>query len=94
MQNENYERGFIKYIILFVIAIIILSYLGFDIKKIFTSPTTINNFSYVWGIVKNIWVNYLSVPFTFIWSEAIRPVLSILWNVFKAGLANMQVSGK
>jgi hypothetical protein len=80
------KRGFIGIIVLVVIAILLLSYLNFDLKKIFTAPAVKTNFSYIWGIVTNIWVNYLSVPFTFLWVEAVQPVLDLAWKAFMLGI--------
>ena len=87
---EKNKKGFIRLIVLIIVAIIILSYLNFDLKKLFTTPTTVNNFSYVWTFIKNVWNNYLSVPFTFLWSEALKPLMNILWKAFKAGIENIQ----
>ena len=91
-MNNLFKKGFIGIIALIVIAIILLSYLGFDLKKIFTSPSVINNFSYVWGIIKTIWLNYLSVPFTFVWNQVVVPLMQILWKVFLAGVDNIKNS--
>ena len=87
MKNSmKKNRGFIGIIVLIVVAIIILSYLGFDLKKIFTSDLTQKNFSYVTSFVKDIWSNYLSVPFTFVWNEAVKPLLLLAWKTFMAGV--------
>lgn len=80
------NKAFIGIIVLIVIAILLLSYLGFDLKKIFTSTAVKNNFSYLWGIIKTIWNNYLSVPFTFVWSNLLKPLFEIMWKAFLAGV--------
>lgn len=49
------NRGFIKTIIIVVIAIIILSYYGIDLKKVITSDQVKANLAYVWNIIVNIW---------------------------------------
>lgn len=62
--NKN-EGGFIKMVIIIVIAIIILSYYGVDIKTLITSDQVQSNLSYVWGIVVKIWdlfVEYIWTP--------------------------------
>lgn len=84
-QHKN-SRGFIGIIVIIIIAIIILSYLGFDLKKLFTSDMAQKNFSYVTGFIKNLWSNYLSVPFTFVWNEAVKPLFQIMWKAFLAGV--------
>ncbi|MEI7513476.1 MAG: hypothetical protein WCJ74_02550 [bacterium] len=88
------KRGFIGIIVLVVIAILLLSYLGFDLKKIFTAPAVKNNFSYVWGFISNIWMNYLSVPFTFLWGEAVKPVLELAWKTFMLGIDAIKSANK
>lgn len=51
-MKNNYQRGFIKEILLIVIAIIILSYFGVSIKEVLDKEAVKNNFFYVWeGVV-------------------------------------------
>ena len=88
------NKAFVGMILLVIIAILLLSYLGFDFKKIFTSEAVKNNFFYVWGIVKNIWNDYLSVPWNFIWVEAFKPIFDIMWKGFLAGLDGIKNANK
>lgn len=90
MPQLKSNRGFIKLIVIIVVAIIILSYLGFDLKKTVTSDLTQKNFGYVWGFVKNLWSNYLSVPFTFVWNELLKPLFELAWKALKAGISGIQ----
>lgn len=55
------QQGFIKWILLLVVAVVILSYYGFDIQKAIESPTTQSNFNYLQKIAWNVW-NFLK-PF-------------------------------
>ncbi len=89
-NNLKTNRGFIKLIIIIIVAIIILSYLGFDLKKLFTSDLVSKNFTYVWGLISNLWVNYLSVPFEFVWNEAIKPIFIFAWKALKSGISGIQ----
>ena len=89
-MKKNYNGGLIGIIVLIIIAILILSYFGFDLKRIFTSPMVKDNFLYVWGIIKTIWTDYLSVPFTFLWNEALKPLIQIVWKAFVAGLEGIK----
>lgn len=83
---KNDQKGLIRTIIIIIIAIVILSYFGFDLKNIFTSEQVQKNLSYVWNFIVNIWTNYLSVPFSYLWGIWVeyiwRPLLDILsgWN--------------
>jgi hypothetical protein len=86
------SRAFIGIIVLIIIAILLLSYFGFDLKKIFTSEAVKNNFSYVWGIIKNIWSDYLARPWNFIWDNAFKPLFSLMWSAFLAGLEGIKAA--
>lgn len=68
--NKNKNGGFIKMIIIIVIAIVVLSYYGFDLKSIFTSDQVQDNLAYVWDIVVKIWDLFIA----YIWN----PLLNIL----------------
>jgi hypothetical protein len=65
----NKQAGFIKWIIIIVIALIILGYFGFDIKKAIDAPATQSNLTYAQQVVSNVWHNYLRVPVLFVWSK-------------------------
>ncbi len=76
-HNQN-NRGFIKYIIIIIIAILILSYFGFNIKSIAESDTSKSNFSYVWGWISYVWNTFLATPAHFIWDKIL---VGIVWNM-------------
>lgn len=86
--NQN-QRGFIKYVILIVIGILILSYFGFDIKKTVESEQSQSNLSYVWGLAVYVWDHFLAGPVIWVWSKII---VGFLWNtvllpmMMKAGI--------
>lgn len=91
MKNSiKNNQGFIGIIVLIIVAVVILSYLGFDLKKIFTSDMVQKNFSYVTGVIKNIWSNYLSVPFAFVWDEAAKPLFQLMWKTFLSGIESIK----
>lgn len=69
MENTN-NRGLIKMIIIIIIAIVILSYYGIDLKNIFTSDQVQKNLGYVWGFVVDAWNLFVQ----YIWT----PVLNLL----------------
>jgi hypothetical protein len=43
------NRGFIKAIILIVIALVVLGFFGYNLKDIINSPTVKDNLFYVWN---------------------------------------------
>lgn len=67
----------IKTIIYIIIGVVILSYLGVDIKRAVESPTTKENFSYVTQAGIYVWDHVLEKPATYIWNEV---VVDLIWD--------------
>lgn len=67
----------IKTIIYIIIGVVILSYLGVDIKRAVESPTTKENFSYVTQAAIYVWDHVLEKPVTYVWNEV---VMKLIWN--------------
>jgi hypothetical protein len=69
-MNTNYKNkngGLIKWIILIVIAVLILSWFNVDIKEFFMSEQVQRNFGYIWNFIKDTWSTYLAGPATKLW---------------------------
>ncbi len=71
------ERGFIKMVLVIVIALLVVSYFGINIRALVDSPTTKENFSYVASTTVSVWNNYLKAPATFIWDKVI---IDMIWK--------------
>src|SRR3989344_4769208 len=85
----------IKWIILIVLGLVILGYLGFDIRKAIEAPLTKTNLEYAKTASVNVWNGYLSKPAGYIWDASVKyiwtPVIgSITKN--KNNSANLQSS--
>jgi len=78
------NRGLIKFIVLIIIAIVILSYFGFNLREIVESPESQGNLGYVWGLVVSVWDNYLARPLRYLWNDIF---VDILWAGF---ISNME----
>jgi len=65
----NKSAGFIKMILVIVIALIVLGFFGYNIKDIVNSPTVHNNLVYVWGIVVYLWKTFIVVPALWLWDK-------------------------
>lgn len=65
--NSTKKGGFIKIVILIIIAIAVLSWYGVDLKKFFTSPQAQKNFGYIWNFIQDVWSTYLSGPAHKLW---------------------------
>ncbi len=70
------NQGFIKWIVIIVIALIVLGYYGFDIRKAIEAPTTQSNFNYVQTLAYKAWHGFLKKPVTYLWKEIF---LKIVW---------------
>ena len=70
------QRGIVKIIIIVVIALLVLSYYGFNLRSTVESPTTQSNFSYAWNGVVYTWDTYLKAPATYLWNIFINDI----WN--------------
>ena len=79
------EGGLIKTILLIVIAILVVSYFGINLRALVTSPTTQDNVTYVTTAAINLWNNYLKGPVTYLWNEVF---LSLIWNTAMNNLKN------
>jgi hypothetical protein len=76
----------IKYIILALIIVIVLSYFGYDLKAIIEAPITQNNIHYAWGGVSYVWDTYLKNTVTYLWNNIF---IGILWNAFVHNLGRI-----
>ena len=63
------NKGFIKMIIVIVIALIIIGYF-FDIRitDVISSPNVQANLTWFWDIVVRVW-NFITYPIVFIWNR-------------------------
>lgn len=87
MFNFPKNRGLVRTVLIVLVAILVLSYFGFDIRGIVESPLAQNNIGYVWGFVVNIWNNYLSQPVTYFWNNIF---IGILWESFTGALSHIK----
>ena len=67
MKSIPTNTGLVRTIILIVIALIILSYFGFNLREIVNSPTGKGNFTFTQEIMINIWNDYLKDPAIYLW---------------------------
>ena len=78
IKNKN-QQGFIKFILIIIIAIIILSYFGFNLRAIVEAPETQGNLGYVWGGVAYVWNTWLVEPASYLWNDIF---IDLLWDSF------------
>lgn len=80
------QRGFLRTIILIVILIIIIGFLGFDLKSIIESPIVQKNLQYAWSGVVTFWENILREPTLYIWNNLFK---NLLKEGFTSGIGNI-----
>jgi hypothetical protein len=79
----------IKYIALGFVAIIALSFFGYDLRSIIEAPLTQNNLHYVTDGIKYVWTEYLAGPVLYFWNNIF---LNILWGSFMHNLGKINAS--
>jgi O-antigen/teichoic acid export membrane protein len=75
IKRRNNNRGLIRTIVLVIVALLIISYLGLNLRDIIDSQTFQDNWAYVKEIITSIWNNYLSGIFNFIWNNILAPIM-------------------
>ncbi len=73
MKNQ---RGIVTIVVIAVVALLILSYYGFNLRATVESPTTQSNFSYVWNGVTYTWGTYLQRPASYFYNLFVTDI----WN--------------
>ena len=86
-SKKQMNGGLIKLVILIVIAILVLSYLGFDLKTFIESDQTQGNLGYVWTFVLNVWENYLKSPVMYFWNEIF---IKLIWSAFTSNMEKIK----
>ena len=69
MMHINKQSGLVRTILIIIVAILIISYFGIDIKGLVEAPGTQNNIGYVVGWVMYVWTNYLEKPYNYLWHD-------------------------
>lgn len=87
MYPSNNQKGLIKFIILIIIGILVLSYFSIDIRGIVESEQSQSNFQYVWGWVVFVWAEYLGEPVRYFWDEIF---LGIIWSAFTENMERIK----
>ena len=86
-MKMNRKGGFIQLIIIIVIGLLILSYFGISLQGVVESPVGQSNLHYVTNGISYVWVNYLSVPFDYLWNTVF---LGLIWSAFTENLERVK----
>ncbi len=71
------DKGLIKLIVVIVIALLLVAFLGLNLRSIINSPTFQDNWQLIKGIVLQIWTRFLKVPVLFIWNQGF---IRFIWH--------------
>ncbi len=77
MKKIPTNRGLVKTIIMIIIALLILSYFGFNLRTLVSAPTTQDNFGYVASTTVTFWDKYLKNPAHYVWNDVF---INLIWN--------------
>lgn len=80
------QNGFIHIIVIFVMAIIILSLLGVNLDLFFKNEILRSNFKLAWDVIKSICNKYLTEPSQIVWNYFIVKVWMPVYGVIKEKL--------
>ena len=83
----NTNRGFIKWVIIIVIALLALSYYGFSLRNLVNSPVTQDNFQYVATSSVSVWDKYLKQPATYLYKDVF---INLIWTPAIDNLTKMK----
>jgi hypothetical protein len=80
---NSQQGGFLKAIIIIVIALVILGYVfHISITDVLNDPKVQQSLQWLWGIILTIW-SYIQAPIMYVWNNF---VIGVVWNAIKAGL--------
>ena len=82
MRRIKNSKGFIKSIVIIIIAVVILGILGIDLRQTLNEGKSHDNLIFVWELVKGFWNNYVKKPMEFVWGTFYNNV----WLVFRPKL--------
>ncbi|MEK7609581.1 MAG: hypothetical protein AAB470_00475 [Patescibacteria group bacterium] len=77
MNKIPQNKGLVRAVIVIVIALLILSYLGINIRSIVNSPAGQENFNYTQEVILNVWNNYLKGPATYLYNDIF---IKLIWD--------------
>ena len=76
MKRTSQNQGFIRTIIIIIVALLVLSYFGLNIRTIVNSPAGKDNFSFTQELMISTWNNYLKTPTLYVW----HLFADLIWN--------------
>ena len=73
--SNTKNGGIVKILIIIISVLILLAYLGFNLRGIIKSPTFIDNWNIIKDVTVNIWTNYLAAPISYLFNKIFIPMI-------------------
>lgn len=74
-KNCKTNRGLIKTVVLVIAGLILLAYLGLNLRSIVESQTFIDNWEFIKNLIVTIWSDYLKGPIFYIFNNIFIPYI-------------------
>lgn len=87
MNSTDKNSGFMRIILIVLIAILILSYFKIDLRSAVESPASQSNFSYIKNLAVTTWTNYLEKPAMYLWNYVF---IDLLWKSFVSNMTRIK----
>lgn len=88
-KNMYRSKGFIQLVIIVILIIVILSLLGISLRTVFLNTTLQENFGFMGEWLKNLWNNYLAIPFRFLYEFVYHSMVRPFWERFVAAIRDI-----
>ena len=75
VNTKRYTSGIIQLAVIIILAVVVLSLLGVSLSSLINNQTLTENFIFLWGWVKWVWINYASALFWKLWD-----IISQFWK--------------
>ena len=74
-KKFSHNRGLIKTVVLVIAGLILLAYLGLNLRSIVESQTFIDNWEFIKNLMVTIWSDYLKGPILYIFNNIFMPYI-------------------
>ncbi len=79
------NRGLVKTVVLVVAGLLLMAYLGFNLRSIVESKTFTDNLEFMRNLAITIWENYLRDVLVYIYKDILlpyiwEPLVSLIWS--------------
>ncbi len=71
IKDMKREGGFIKIILLIILALVVLGFFGYNLRDITNSPNVHDNLVFVWDLLVKIWHNFIVTPVLWLWDKLV-----------------------